>query len=348
MSGAPAPRRAARRRAVGATMSEIARMAGVSESTVSRALSGSPLVAEKTRERIVEIARTAKFSVNEQARSLAMGRTRTIEVIFPIEPGTLQHVSDPFFVDMLAALADRLSLHDYDALLTTSTPWDPERPGCAYLGGRADGVVFVGQGRRRSEIRDFARAHGKVVTWGAVEANDECCIVGSDNIAGGAMAAERLLALGRRAIAFLGDRTLPEIAQRLDGFARGHERAGARVDEALIVSAPFDIEAARHAADALIGLYPKFDAIVAASDMIALAAVAALRDKGLRVPEDVSVIGFDGIPAGAHVSPSLTTVRQDVKKGADVLVSKLLATLSGQAVSSTTLPVELIVRRSCA
>jgi len=328
-------------------MNEIARMAGVSESTVSRALSDSPLVAEKTRERIRDIARAANFSVNQQARSLALGESRTVEVIFPIEPGTLQQVSDPFFVDMLAALTDELAEHGYDVLLTKSTPWDPDRPGCAFLGGRADGVMFVGQGRHRAEIRDFARAQKRVVAWGAVSESNDHCVVGSDNIGGGRIATEHLLKLGRESIVFLGDRTLPEISQRFEGYRTAMISAGVGVDENLVVSAPFDIEKARHASERLCEIYPNFDAIVAASDMIAFAAIAALRNRGMAVPDDVSVVGFDGVPAGAHIDPALTTVRQNVRQGGKVLVRKMLDILRYGAAQSEVLPVELVVRQSC-
>lgn len=321
-------------------------MAGVSESTVSRALSGSSLVAEQTRERIVNIARAANFSVNQQARNLALGQAHTIEVIFPIEPGTLQQVSDPFFVDMLAALTDELAERRFDVLLSKSTPWDRERPGCAFLGGRADGVIFVGQGRHRSDIRDFARTHKKVVVWGAVEADDDYCVVGSDNVHGGFLAVDHLHEGGRRSVAFLGDRSLPEIERRYEGYRRGLFKHGLRADPSLDVAAPFDIEKARAAAARLVEQYPGFDAIFAASDMIALAAIAELRERGIRVPEDVCVVGFDGIPAGAHVDPALTTIRQNVRDGGEVMIEHLFRLMGGAASPSTTLPVELVVRRS--
>ncbi len=329
------------------TMEDIARMAGVSESTVSRALSGSPLVAEKTRKRIAELAQATNFSINEQARNLALGRSQTVEVIFSIESGTLQQVSDPFFVDMLAVLTDELADHGYDVLLSKSPPWDVQRPGCAFLGGRAAGVIFVGQGRHRSNIRDFARAHRRVVAWGAVEAADDYCIVGSDNVGGGLLATQHMLAQGRRAVVFLGDRTLPEIGQRYEGYALALKAAGLELDPDLVVDAPFDIECAREAARGLARLYPRFDAIFAASDMIALAAIAALREAGIEVPKDVSVVGFDDIPAGAHVSPALTTVHQDIRTAGKILVAKLIAVLAEQPAPSQIIPTELVVRQSC-
>ncbi|MEM7662103.1 MAG: substrate-binding domain-containing protein [Pseudomonadota bacterium] len=329
------------------TMGDIARMAGVSESTVSRALAGSELVAEKTRDRIQEIARTSGFSKNEQARNFALRKTYTIEVIFPIERGTLQQVSDPFFVDMLAVLTDELGKRGYDLLMSRSPPWDEERPGCAFTGARADGVIFVGQGRHRSEIRDFARLHKKVVTWGAALPNEDTCVIGSDNVGGGRRATEHMLSLGRQSIAFLGDLSLPEISQRFEGFKSALEAAGKTVSKDLVINSPFDIEEARSATHILADIYPSFDGIFASSDMIAIAAIANLRQRGLRVPEDVSVVGFDDIPSGAHMSPSITTVRQKIRTAGKILVDQLLAAIDGETPTSEILPAELVIRQSC-
>ena len=329
------------------TMSDLARMAGVSESTVSRALSGSPLISEATRERIHALARESRYAVNEQARNLARGQTRTIEVMFPIEPGTLQQVSDPFFVDMLAALTDALAERGYDALLTKSPPWDPERPGCALLGGRANGVLFVGQGRHREEIEAFSREHRRVVTWGAARVGQDTCVVGSDNAGGMAAATAHLIGLGRRRIAFMGDRTLPEIAQRFEGYTRAMREAGLSVDERLVLDAPFDVRGARASAAALAGLGHGFDGIVAASDMIAIAAIAALRDAGRDVPGSVGVVGFDDVALAAHVFPPLTTVHQRIRRGGQIMVDKLMDLLDGKDASAAVLEAELIVRASC-
>lgn len=329
------------------TMSDIARLAGVSESTVSRALSGSSLVAESTRKRILEIASATRFVVNEQARSLALGRLQVVEVIFTIEHGTLQQVSDPFFVDMLARLIDEFSEHGYDVLVSHSTPWDPRTPGCAYVRGRASGLIIIGQGHHRGAIRDFARAYDRVVTWGAVEDADEHCVIGSNNEGGGRQATRHLLGLGRRSIAFLGDRDLPEIRQRFRGYREALSEAGLEVDPQLVIKVPFDIEQARVAARSLPALYPAFDAVFAASDMIALGAISTLREHGLRVPEDVAVVGFDDIPAAAHLYPGLTTIRQDIPRAGKLLVQRLLRLLEGGDAPSEHLDTRLIIRDTC-
>ena len=208
-------------------------------------------------------------------------------------------------------------------------------------------MIFVGQGRHRAEIRDFARAHGPVVTWGALDGATDHCVVGSDNVGGGMLATRHLLSLGHRNIVFMGDRSLPEIDQRFEGYAFALQGVGIDVDDAFSFPAPFDIAGARAATAPVTKFYPRFDAIFAASDMIALAAIAGLREAGIRVPEDVAVIGFDDIPAGAHVNPALTSVRQDVAAGGRLLVEKIIAAMEGHKVAPSKLPVSLIVRQSC-
>lgn len=327
-------------------MSDIARMAGVAESTVSRALSGSPLVARRTSERILEIARATGFVANEQARGLALGRLQIIEVIFAIERGTLQQVSDPFFVDMLARLIDEFAKHDYSVLVSHATPWDPDNPRCAYISGRAAGLVIIGQGRHQNDIREFANNHSAVVVWGAVDDSGGPCIIGSDNRLGGRQATEHLLARGCRTIAFLGDVRFPEIRQRFEGYRDTLANAGVALDDRLVLPAPFDIERASEACQSLVKLYPEIDGAFAASDMIALTAISALQQHGVGVPEDIAVVGFDDIPAGAYVYPGLTTVRQNIPRAARVIAELLLALIAGKPVESARLETELVVRES--
>lgn len=329
------------------TMRDIARMAGVSESTVSRALAGSTLVAESTRLRIMELARSARYAVNEHARNLALGKTRTIEILFPIEEGTLQRVSDPFFVDMVAELIDALSNHDYDVLLSTSPPWSEVRPGCAFLGGRADGVMFIGQGRHREEIANFSRDHRVVVTWGATGQRGEGCVVGTNNTLGGRMATEHLLSLGRKRIAFVGDNTLPEIEQRFEGYASALAAAGLSAADMPRLDAPFDVELAREATKALCHVKNDIDAIFAASDMIAMAAMANLQSSGVLVPKNVAVVGFDDVAMAAHLHPSLTTIRQNIRLGSQVMTTKMMRLLSGERPEGEKIAPELVIRSSC-
>lgn len=328
-------------------MADIARMAGVSESTVSRALAGSSRVAPATRTRIAELASAARYTVNEGARSLRLGRTRTVEVLIPIEPDNPQSISDPFFLDLLGAIADALTARGYDLLLSKSPPWGGSARGNSLVSGRADGLIIIGQGQRLKELRDLTRAHKQIVVWGAHLANEDYTIVGGDNQEGGRLACAHLIALGRRRIAFLGDPSLPEIAQRHQGYREALSAAGLLGDPALVAPAKFDREGAFVAAQALIARAPDLDGVVAASDVIAMSMISALAQAGKRVPADVGVVGYDDIFSAAWFNPALTTVSQSIHRGGEALVEALFASLAGQPAASVVLPAQLIVRASC-
>lgn len=330
----------------GLTMADIARMAGVSESTVSRALAGSTLVAEKTRSRIIDLARNANYTVNEGARSLRTRKTRTIEVVIPIEAHHRLHISDPFFLDLLGALADALAARGYDMLLSKVPPWSGAPRSNALVSGRADGIIIIGQGRKRDELRAFARQYHKVVVWGA-HSDDEYVAVGSNNTEGGRLATSHLLSLGRKRIAFLGDITLPEIHLRHQGYLQAHAEHDREVDAGLTINTPFDSREAFAAAEELARSGMQFDGIFAASDVIAMSAISAFRNAGIRVPEDVAFVGYDDIFSAAWFSPAITTISQSIRDGGEALVSSLLDIIDGRHAEPVVLAPKLIVRQSC-
>lgn len=328
-------------------MADLARIAGVSESTVSRALAGSPRISAETRSRIVELARAASYTINHGARSLRQGRTRTIEVLIPIEPDNPQLPSDPFYLDLLGAVADAVYARGYDLLLSRAAPWLQETPVNSVLSGRADGIIVVGQGRRLAELRQLTATCEPVVVWGANLAGEDYTVVGGDNSAGGRIATAHLLHLGRRRIAFLGDPTLPETRLRHQGYCAALQAAGVPSEPQLTFPAGFDAEGASAAAQALARLEPEVDGVVAASDVIAMSAIAALTACGRRVPQDVSVVGYDDVSAAAWFNPALTTVSQSIRRGGAALVEALFARMEGLPAPSVLIPAELVVRGSC-
>lgn len=328
-------------------MADIARMAGVSESTVSRALAGSSRVAASTRQRIAELASATRYTVNESARSLRLGRTRTVEVLIPIEPDNPQHMSDPFFLDLLGAIADALAERGYDLLLSKSPPWGKTPRGNSLVSGRADGMIIIGQGKRLQELRDLAQAHAQIVVWGAHLDGEDYTIVGGDNREGGRLACAHLIGLGRTRIAFMGDYRLPEIRLRHQGYLEAMGAAGLSVDGALVVPAKFDRESAFAAAQALIARAPDVDGVVASSDVIAMGVISALAQAGRRTPADVGVVGYDDIYSAAWFNPSLTTISQSIRRGGDSLVDALFARMAGEPAANVLLPAQLIVRTSC-
>lgn len=329
------------------TMSDIARMAGVSESTVSRALAGSPLVAETTKKRVLEIASAASYTVNEGARNLRLKQTRTVELIIPLESDNRQHVSDPFFLDLLGAVADALTDRGYDLLVSKIPPWSRESRANSLVAGRADGMIIIGQGRRRAELRELAMRHRAVVVWGAHVDGGDYAVVGGDNREGGRLVAAHLVALGRKRIAFFGDASMPEIALRHQGYCDALSAAGAVFDPSLTVNVSFDADTAFDAALAFLKEGPPFDAVVAASDVIAISAINAFRMAGLRTPEDIAVTGYDDIFSAAWFSPGLTTISQSIHTGGAQLVDVLFRRIAGAETEPVVIPPRLVLRQSC-
>ncbi|ATC23523.1 LacI family transcriptional regulator [Caulobacter vibrioides] len=327
-------------------MADIARMAGVSISTVSRALAGNPLIPKPLRDQIVEIAQTHGYVVNQSARSLRLRKTDTIGVIIPLGHETGQLISDPFFLEMIGRLADEITRRNYAVLLhkvvVTETGW-LERIIQAH---RADGLLLIGQSNQHDVLNAVAQTYKPLVVWGAQLPGQAYCAVGSDNVAGGRLAVAHLAQAGRRKIAFLGATHAPEAAQRFEGYRQGLAEAGLAFDPALVVSAHYTMDEAREAIADFIATGADFDAVFAFSDVIALAAIAALTEAGRSVPRDVAVVGFDDIVLARHSAPPLTTVRQDLEFAARQMVDRLFARMAGEPAESTLSPVELVVRGS--
>lgn len=329
------------------TMAEIAELAGVAESTVSRALAGSNRVSDETKERIRALVKESGYRVNSRARSLRMQKTRTIEVVIAISESNRQHFSDPFFSQIIASIGDALAEHGYDLLLSQANPWADVSGADALSANRADGVIIVGQGRDPAALAQYAASHPNVIVWGADIPDRPYPIVGSDNFRGGRLAGEHLIKLGRRRVVFLGDVNHVEIGLRHRGLVAALSSAGAAPDQTLTLSMPFDSASAYEATQGLFARGAWHDAIFAASDLMAIAAMQALADLKIRTPEDVAVIGYDDIAMSAYVTPALTTVRQDTAAGGRALVENLLAIIDGATPGDVRLPTELIVRRSC-
>lgn len=329
------------------SMSDIARKAGVSESTVSRALNNNKLIAEKTRARIQGIARSMNYKINESARNLRLQRSHTVSVVINAPEGSGQSFSDPFMIDLIGSIADELSKHQYDLLFSSSIV--AEQDWHDYLLGsrRADGVIVIGQGTDDTPLRELQKHGDPIVVWGSKQADTPYCTVGSNNFDGGKVATQHLIGLGREDVVFLGDIAHPEINARYLGYLEALNQASLQTHERHLGSA-FSISSGYQCVNNLLAEGKlSFDAIFAASDNIAMGAIKALQDHGHRVPEDVSIVGFDDIPIASIFTPPLTTVRQQIHTGGEALVTKVMAQINGERPPSAMLPTELIVRGSC-
>lgn len=326
------------------SLAELARIAGVSVSTVSRSLAGNPMIAEATRLRIEALARDHGFQINRAARNFRLKRTGAIGVVLPLGHETGQHLSDPFFMSLIGPLADALTDRGYDLLLSRVIPSDRNWLDAIVDAGRVDGVLLIGQSDQIDTIERVAARYRPLVIWGASVAGYEQLTVGSDNIAGGRIATEHLLSQGRRRLAFVGNPDVPEFAARLAGFRHALEEAGQ--GPGLLLPAHLTAEAAYATIRGFLADNAPPDGIVAASDVIAMSALRALADAGLQVPEDVAVVGYDDVMIAAQTSPPLTTIRQDVVRGGALMVDLLFDRLNGKDATPVCMIPHLIARAS--
>ena len=328
-------------------LEDLASIAGVSIATVSRALNNSPAVNDETKRRVWKIAREQNYLFRPSMPALISGAQATIALVIPSMAGRQSRMSDPFFQELIAGIAEAAREAQCDLLLSHLLPDDQDDLTALMEANRADGVIFLGQTLLHDKLNELAETEHRFVVWGADLPGQKYCSIGSDNVRGGSRATSHLLNLGRRRIAFLGDTAPVEVQQRYEGYVDAHRRAGLAVDPALLVPAQFQIGFAESAVDGLIARGTEFDAIVAAGDLIALGAIRSLAKAGRRVPEDVAVVGYDNIQLASYSRPALTTIAQDMEKAGSLMISKLLSAGSFGAPRSERLPTDLIVRESC-
>ncbi|QGP79340.1 LacI family DNA-binding transcriptional regulator [Sphingobium sp. CAP-1] len=326
------------------SIADLARIAGVSVSTVSRALTGKGALNKGTRERIQKIADQHGFRLNVAAQNLRLGRSGAIAVLLPLGHERGQQLSDPFFMAMLGYLADALTDRGYDLLLSRVLPQGDDWLDAFLRAGRADGVIIIGQSDQSAVLDRTAGHYAPLVVWGEGSPDNVHVTVGSHNELGGAQAARHLVARGRRKLAFFGPVAVPEFAARYRGFVAGlPDDLRDRVE---LVPSPITPQDSRRTAAAWFAAGNRPDGIFAASDVVAMSVMSAAVDNGIGVPRDLSVVGFDDIPMAGLVHPALTTVRQDIEGGARALVDLLFRRLHGEETASVEIAPELIVRES--
>lgn len=332
------------------TSRDIARLAEVSQATVSRALRNSPLVRPETRARIESIARELSYRTDRRAAGLRTRRSNTLALLL-FEESSEDAQINPFFLSMLGHITRATARRGLDLLVSfqqLSDDWHTDYQ----LSNRADGLILLGYGDYLSSIprlKKLAEAGANFVIWGPDVDGTPGRYVRTDNTAGGLQATRHLVRLGRRRVAYLGSSSdhWPEFQARYGGYVRALQDAGIEPDPRLLVEAQSSEQAGHEAALALLATGEPFDAIFAASDLIAMGAISALRERGRSVPGDVAVIGFDDIAAAAHFIPPLTTVQQDTHRAAEMLVDNLLRMTAGEPVESALIEPKLVVRASC-
>jgi DNA-binding LacI/PurR family transcriptional regulator len=330
------------------TSFDIAALAGVSQPTVSRALSGNPSVSEETRQRVLAAARELHYTVDKNASGLRRQHAKTLALLFFEELPDHSEIN-PFYLSLLGPMVRRCADCGYDLLISfqhLSSDWHVD-----YEDSRkADGIILLGYGdylQYRPRLEQLVERGTHFVRWGSAGEGEIGATVSSDNEQGGFEATAHLLGQGRRRIAFIGTGGpgFPEVQERMRGYCRALRSAGIEPDDRLRLDAAPREEDGRTAVAQLLAGGVDFDAIFAASDIAAIGAMHALQLAGRSVPE-TAVVGFDDIPAASLASPPLTTVTQDARRAAEALIDTLVRSIETGAADDQVLPVRLTIRDS--
>lgn len=326
------------------TLQDLATLAGVSVSTVSRALNDHPLISTRTKQRVWALARDHDYPFKPTMPAGPIGAVGSIAIVTPVMRGRPLPLSHPFFLELLANIGEAARERDCDFTVSHTAPTSFDDLVATTTTSRADGVIFLGQSMLHDEFNRLADTNARFVVWGAQLPGQRYCSIGSDNLLGGGRATRHLARLGRKRILFLGGSD-PEALQRRRGYLDALAESGLEPDPERIVTVEFELESAFSAVSGLLKRGVAFDGIVAASDLIALGAIQALRQGGKAVPHDVSVVGYDDMLLSRLSTPTLSTVRQDTFAAGRLLVSRIMDKDEHQ--ESKRLPTELIVRESC-
>jgi LacI family transcriptional regulator len=333
------------------SITEVARLAGVSTATASRVVSEADYpVSPATRERVLEAARTLDYVPNALARGLLKSRVPVVAVI-------VHDITDPYFAEVVRGVEDAAAAAGF-LVIACSTERDLERER-SYVrllrSMRAAAVVFAGSGLDDRELNEeidrhlaAMRADGAAVVHLSPHAGGEPD-VGVDNVAGIAQMIAALVDLGHRRIAFLaGPASLFVARDRLEGYHRGLEAAGLEPDGALVIHTSFDREGGALGVDTLLEGSAPFTAIACANDLLALGALERLAARGIEVPGEVSVGGFDDISVASLTAPALSTVRLPLRELGRLGYAHADRALAGEAAEPELLPTELVLRGSTA
>jgi DNA-binding LacI/PurR family transcriptional regulator len=328
-------------------LEDIARIAGVSVATVSRALNDSPAVNRVTKRRVWKIARDHNYVLNQDMPMSMSGSQATIAIVIPPPHGREGRFSDPFYQEMISAVGEAARDMGCDLLLSHLTPKSQNDLATLMANIKADGVIFLGQSYLHDRFNHLAGTTNKFIVWGQEIPGQKYCTVGSNNLQGSTRATAHLARLGRRRIAYFGETEGVEMKQRYQGYLNALSEAGLAFDPRLVVSTHFEIASSEAAVLNLINKGIALDGLFACSDIIAFGAIRGLMRAGLRVPEDVSVVGYDNIALAGLTHPSLTTISQDLARAGKLMVSKLIGSISNDESHSEIVSTELVVRESC-
>ena len=328
MNPKPGPRKSpkspAARGTQAVTIEMVAQLAGVSLSTVSRVLNGTAVVSQAKREAIDAAIASLGFVPNPMARGLAGGRSLSIGVV-------TQALDSPFYGVALRGVEDELAHAGYSPLFV-SGHWDAtEEARCIDVlrSRRVDGIIVLTGRLSDQALRNCAKAVPVVVTGRTLQAPG-LFAMDFDNFEGARLATHHLLALGHRRIAFIGgDPRHPDAGERQQGYRAALDAAGIKFNPALVLPGQYQEQSGVEAVERLLDSRERFTAIFAANDQMAFGAALALHRRGLHVPKDVSLVGFDDLPTAVFAVPPLSTVHQPTYELGRLAASAMLALIAG-------------------
>lgn len=327
-----------------ATIEQVAALAGVSRSTVSRVVNGSTSVSPTALESVNRAIRDLKYVPNQAARSLASRQTKAIALVVPED--TTRFFGDPFIASVVSGVHRRIANSDYVLNLVVASESDSSKMLNYMRGGNVDGAIVVSHHASDGFVNAISSTV-PVVFCGrpAWPSNDNDYFVDVDNIVGGRVATEHLIARGCTDIATItGPQDMPAGLDRLSGFRDALADAG--LPSSRVAEGDFSEDSGARAMEEILADGVP-DGLFVASDLMARGAMRVIADKGLRIPEDIRVVGFDDSVIATEVTPTLTTVRQPAVDQGSLVAERLMEVLSGAKPTRATIsPTELVVRES--
>ena len=330
------------------TIRDVARHAGVSVATVSHVINGTHYVTQPLNERVFEAIRILNYRPNKLARALSRKASPLVALIVP-------DISNPYWSAVARAVQDVTEQHDYSVIVCSSDGL-PEREArfVRSLAGWVSGMILHpyhltadDAGRLNADLLpvvvlgDFAAPEKWLGRWDQVT---------SSNLDGACLAVQHLISLGHRRIGFVqGAEGTPSSLNRLAGYLSAHEQAGLPVDETLSVPGDYTRAGGRRAMEILLEQPQPPTAVFCANDLSAFGALEAAQLRGYRVPDDVSVVGFDDIDEAASASPALTTISQPPRLVGTITAETLVERLGGRLEAARrSIPGTLVIRKSTA
>jgi LacI family transcriptional regulator len=328
-------------------LEQIAKLSGVSRSTVSRVINNDPNVSVATREKVMQVVKRVNYTPNAAARGLAAGRTHVLGLVIPT--GVAALFTDPYFPILIQGVSSACNAREYSVMLWLAEPeYERRQIRQIMYSGLVDGVIVSSMLLNDSLVQALFEGDLPFMLVGRHPTDKRASYVDADNIGGAREAVTHLLRLGRTRVATItGPQNMTAGVDRLTGYLAALRARGLVSDPSLIAEGDFTEASGYRAMQQLLACQP--DAIFAGSDIMAIGAMRALREAGLRVPEDVAVVGFDDVPQAARVEPPLTTVRQPIHRLGATTVDSLLDLISypDSTPRRIVLPTELVVRASC-